>query len=108
MGVVATAELVGSIIRRVREDKGMSRAQLAAASGMGARTLYALETGESENVGLGKILKVLDALGLSMSIDFDNFFPKQTNDAGTAELQETTSSWEPLPDIWKLDNKERQ
>lgn len=66
-GIVST-EMAGSIIRRVREDRGVSRAELAKIVGIGARTLYALETGESENFGLGNYLRLLDALGLTMEI----------------------------------------
>ena len=72
MGNVQTAEIAGSIIRRVREDAGLSRSQLADKTGIAPRSLYALETGEAENFGLGRYLKLLDALGLSMAIGYDN------------------------------------
>ena len=68
MSGIVSAEMAGSVIRRVREERGVSRAELAKTVGIGARTLYALETGESENFGLGNYLKLLDALGLTMEI----------------------------------------
>ena len=104
MGAVATAELVGGIVRRVREDKGMSRAQLAAASSVGARTLYALETGESENIGLGKLLKILDVLDLSMSIDYDKPPVQQKAATSTSQIDSPIPPWESLPEIWRLDD----
>lgn len=72
MGNVQTAEIAGSIIRRVREDAGLSRSQLADKTGIAPRSLYALEAGEAENFGLGRYLKLLDALGLSMAIGYDS------------------------------------
>lgn len=103
MGRVDTAEMAGSVVRRVREDRGMSRAQLANATGIGARTLYALETGESENFGLGKYLKVLDALGLSMSVKLDGQRPTRRYEA-PAEVP----YWDDLADVWALNDAEGQ
>ena len=70
MGGIASTEMAGSVVRRVREERGVSRAELAKSVGIGARTLYALETGESDNFGLGNYLRLLDALGLTMEISF--------------------------------------
>lgn len=105
MGRVPTAALAGSIVRRVREDSGISRAELAQKSGVGSRTLYALETGESENFGLGSFLRVLDALGLSMSVDYDCV----PNAPGRRQANERrTVPWDDLADIWKIDGDENQ
>lgn len=106
MGQVTSAALAGSIVRRIREDRGMSRAALSAATGIGTRTLYALETGESENFGLGNLLSVLDALDLVMSIDLK---PDATHHSPTASRESRpTAPWDELPDIWKLDGRRRQ
>lgn len=104
MGKVATTELAGSIVRRVREERGMSRAALAAATGIGMRTLYALETGESENFGLGNYLKVLDALGLSLSVDVEK--PLSARESRPDGAGAPVLPWDDLPEIWKLDSKE--
>lgn len=73
---------------------------LAKRTGIGARTIYAFEQGESENFGLGNYLKLLDALGLSMSVDF--------LESGDQSGKEPASASLPIPefglaDIWKLD-----
>ena len=67
MGKVRSAQSAGSIVRRVREEKGVSRAELSSETGIGTRTIYALEQGESRNFGLENYLKILAALGLDMS-----------------------------------------
>ena len=102
MGKVVSTALAGSIVRRVREDKGMSRAELAAKTGIGARTLYALETGESGNFGLNNFLKVLNSLGLSMSIDYEQPISALSKDTvGEGEHL----PWDDLDDRWKLDDE---
>ena len=104
MGKVTSAQAAGSIIRRVREDRGLSRAALAKQTGVGARTIYALEQGESKNFGLGSYLKLLEALGLSMSVDLAGHAkqPSGTPPASASPIPEF-----PLADIWKLNGGER-
>ena len=97
VGRVLTTEMAGSIIRRVREERGLSRAELARKVGIGARTLYALEVGESENFGLGNYLKLLEILGLSLSVDFDGRDERMT--ASTTDIPELPVL--ELADIWK-------
>ena len=104
MGKISTPEMAGSVVRRVREDRGMSRDQLARATGVGARTLYALETGESENIGLGKFLKVLAALDLSMSLELDGLESPRRCDAANGAGSPAAPLWDDLADIWKLDD----
>ena len=98
MGKVASAEAAGSIIRRVREERGISRAFLAKLTGIGARTIYALEQGESENFGLGNYLKLLDALEMDMSVDLDKPLEPPTALESSIELPELK-----MADIWSLD-----
>lgn len=115
-----TAATAGNIVRRVREDRGISRAELSAITGVGTRTLYALEEGEGENIGLSRFLRILEALGLSLSIDvvessmtpaphdasgqhanigMTKTSPSQTTDA------KASAPWDNLGDIWKLDGR---
>lgn len=103
MGKVVSAALAGSIVRRVREDRGMPRAELSAKTGIGARTLYALETGESGNFGLGNFLKVLNVLGLSMSIDYEQSIYAPAEDA---PREREHLPWDDLDDRWKLDDEQ--
>ena len=104
MGKVTSTEAAGSIIRRVREEKGISRAQLAADTNIGARTLYALETGESENFGLGNYLRLIDKLGLSLSVDYQESVSSTSGNAANR----SPLPWDDLADIWKLDNEEKR
>ena len=103
MNQTLTVEQIGSLIRRVREDKGMSRAALASEAGIGARTLYALEKGESSNFGLGNLLKVLDVLGLSLSIGFADVGAEGQYHSHHYEMPQ----WDTLADIWRLDSEDR-
>lgn len=105
MGKVRSAASAGSIVRRIREDRGMSRAKLSSQTGIGARTIYALEQGESRNFGLENYLKILDALGLYMSVDLDDplFAPEVPAEQDAFPVPEFK-----LGDIWKLDRGEKR
>ena len=103
--MVTSTEIAGSIIRRVREDKGMSRNELSAKTGVAPRTLYNLETGKSDNFGLGNYLKLLDALGLSMDVtlqDADVTVKAQPS----APKKQAESKWK-LGSIWQLGGDEK-
>lgn len=105
MGTIASAALAGSAVRRMREDLEMPRAELAELTGIGARTLYALESGESENFGLGNFLKVLDALGLTMSIDVDKTSPLYSRYVAAAYKPfGYVSPLDDFGDAWQLDD----
>lgn len=99
MGKVTSPDMAGSIVRRIREERGMSRAELSQATGIGTRTLYALETGESPNFGLANYLKVLDALGLALSVDLDGFTRPPS-----AQPCAERPPWDDLGDLWRLDD----
>lgn len=101
--MVSTPELAGSIIRRIRRDKGMSRAELSAKTGISPRSLYDLETGRSKNFGLGNYLKLLDALNLTMDVRLKNQPTPQEQPNVPAE---TPPAWADLGDIWKLNGRE--
>ena len=94
---ITSTALAGNIIHRIREDNDMSRAKLAELTGVSPRSLYALEKGESENFGLGKFLRVADALGLVVSIDLKE---KPESQAPKPKLDLPRNN---LADIWKLD-----
>lgn len=104
MGKVRSAASAGGIVRRVREDRGMSRAELSAQTGVGTRTIYALEQGESRNFGLENYLKVLDALGLCMSVDLDE--PPAAPEKPAGQDASFVPRFE-LGDIWKLGGGDR-
>lgn len=97
---VRTTEQVGGVIRRVRGDLGMSRAELSRLSGVSQRTIFALENGEGLNIGFGKVLDLMRPLGLVLSLDLA--------EGNTAAASQAPSVGEPLPGwydlagFWKL------
>ncbi|MDA8126751.1 MAG: helix-turn-helix transcriptional regulator [Deltaproteobacteria bacterium] len=64
---VATAADIGLAVRKKRKEDGLTLADAAALCGVGYRFLSDLENGK-ETVQVGKVLKVLTALGLDMTI----------------------------------------
>ena len=104
MGKVEQAKIAGSIIRRVREEKGISRAELSESTGVGVRSLYALEQGEAENFGIGRFLKLLNALGLSMSVDASDTASLQKTSANAKPCASPAPAWDDLGDMWKLED----
>jgi len=64
---VTTAADIGRAVRKKRKEDGLTLADAAALCGVGYRFLSDLENGK-ETVQVGKILKVLTALGLDMTI----------------------------------------
>ncbi|WP_130810506.1 helix-turn-helix transcriptional regulator [Olsenella sp. Marseille-P4559] len=95
---VTNSALAGSIVRRVREDKGLSRAKLATEAGVSARSLYSFEMGESENLGLGHFLRILDCLGLSMFIG-------ESDGADANHGSYAVPGWNDLGNQWRLDER---
>jgi len=59
---------IGSAIRKKRKEDGLTLADAAALCGVGYRFMSDLENGK-ETVQVGKVLKVLTALGLDMTIE---------------------------------------
>lgn len=104
--MITSTEIAGSIIRRVREDKGMSRAELSAKTDVAPRTLYNLETGKSDNFGLGNYLKLLDALGLSMDVTFQDADTTTKPQPPTTEEKQIESRWK-LGSIWAFGGDEK-
>ncbi len=64
---VATAADIGMAVRKKRKEDGLTLADTAALCGVGYRFMSDLENGK-ETVQVGKVLRVLTALGLDMTI----------------------------------------
>lgn len=64
---VATAADIGVAIRKKRKADGLTLADAAGLCGVGYRFMSDLENGK-ETVQVGKVLKVLAAMGLEMTI----------------------------------------
>jgi HTH-type transcriptional regulator / antitoxin HipB len=65
---VATVADIGGAIRKKRKADGLTLADAAALCGVGYRFMSDLENGK-ETVQVGKVLRVLTALGLDMTIE---------------------------------------
>lgn len=66
-GKVASPREIGRLIREKRKESGVTQEQAAALLGVGVRFLSELERGKP-TAELGKVLHVLDKLGLSVWI----------------------------------------
>ncbi len=69
---VTTVADIGVAIRRKRKADGLTLADAAGLCGVGYRFMSDLENGK-ETVQVGKVLKVLTALGLEMAIAARNW-----------------------------------
>ena len=63
-----TAADIGTAVRKKRKEDGLTLADAAALCGVGYRFMSDLENGK-ETAQVGKVLKVLTALGLNMTIE---------------------------------------
>jgi transcriptional regulator with XRE-family HTH domain len=60
---------LGSDIRRIRQARGLTQAKLARAAGLSRETLNLLESGLVRDLGIRKVLAVLDHLGLGVKLE---------------------------------------
>ena len=63
-----TLSSIGERIAERRKSQGLSQTVLAERAGVGRTTLDALENGRSGELGFSKIIKLLAALGLELSL----------------------------------------
>ncbi|ART79764.1 helix-turn-helix domain-containing protein [Oceanisphaera avium] len=66
---------LGKIIRELRQQKKISQQQMADHLAMSRTTINAFELGRSGDVGLRKVMKMLDYLGYEVSIREKSPFP---------------------------------
>lgn len=59
---------MGRLVRTRRQHLGMTQQALACATGTSERYIVSLELGESAGARLDKLLRVLDALGLTLNV----------------------------------------
>ncbi len=62
-------EEIGYAVRRSRLSRGLTQAQLAAAANITRTTLNQLENGAIKDLGIRKVITLLDQLGLAFLID---------------------------------------
>lgn len=66
---------LGQTIRELRQQKKISQQQMADHLAMSRTTINAFELGRSGDVGLRKVMKMLDYLGYEVSIREKSPFP---------------------------------
>lgn len=64
---LVTCEAIGDKVRQLRREQGITQAQLAGLANTGIRFIGDLENGKA-TCQLGKVLKVLEALGVDIHI----------------------------------------
>lgn len=67
MGPLSNPRQAGIYVRQTREDRDLTRAQLAKAAGVSERLIASLELGDATGIRLDKLLAVLDALGIKLT-----------------------------------------
>lgn len=67
LATIETPSHLGQIVRQTRKALNLTQPQLALAAGVGVRFLVELEAGKP-TVRLESVLRVLDALGLTLTI----------------------------------------
>lgn len=59
---------LGSRMRQARKEKKLTQAQLAAMVGISRKTLGQIETGTVADIGIRKVERVLELLGLELTV----------------------------------------
>ena len=57
---------MGNRLKAIREEKRMTQEELSARSGVSRQTIVSLENNESYNTTTGTLVKLADALGVSI------------------------------------------
>lgn len=68
---ITTPRQAGIYVRQARETQGLTRAVLAKKAGISERLLASLELGDATGIRLDKLLKIFDALGLTLAAQGD-------------------------------------
>lgn len=59
---------LGQVIRRTRKEKRLTQAALAASVGIGRMTLSQIEHGAITEIGIRKVIRLLEYLGLELAV----------------------------------------
>jgi transcriptional regulator with XRE-family HTH domain len=62
---------LGTAVRSLRLDRGLSQADLAKAAGVSRQWIVNLERGNTEGLEVGRLMRVLDQLDASLTIRDD-------------------------------------
>lgn len=84
---IVTPRQAGIYVHRSREHQGLTRAQLAEASGVSERLLASLELGDATGIRLDKLLAVFSALGIGLAAQGESIGEAQAdNDIQVASI----------------------
>jgi HTH-type transcriptional regulator / antitoxin HipB len=59
---------LGPVLKQARKEAKLSQEQLAAPLGMSRATISAIESGRCEEIGLSKVVALLDRVGLELTV----------------------------------------
>jgi transcriptional regulator with XRE-family HTH domain len=59
---------LGQTIRKARKEKRLTQAELAAAAGIARMTLSQIENGTIQDIGIRKVMRLLEYLGLELAV----------------------------------------
>ncbi len=59
---------VGALLKRARRTMGLSQEKLASPLGMSRSTISAIEGGRCEEIGFNKLVALLDAVGIEVTL----------------------------------------
>jgi transcriptional regulator with XRE-family HTH domain len=68
-------QTLGHDISRFRQQQGVSQQQMADHLGISRATINALENGRSGDIGIRKVMKILDYLGKELTVRDKSPFP---------------------------------
>lgn len=66
--IIRAPRQAGIYVRRQRERRSLTRAQLALKSGVSERLIASLELGDATGIRLDKLMAIFDALDLSLAV----------------------------------------
>jgi len=66
---------LGSEVKRLRNERGVSQQIMAEHLLISRATINGLETGRSGDIGIRKVMKILDYLGVELSLREKSSFP---------------------------------
>lgn len=58
-----TLQKIGERLRKIRQQRGLTQAEVAKKAGMGTNRYAIVERGEAQNITLNKLEKIVKALG---------------------------------------------
>lgn len=60
---------IGAAIRRERHNRKMTQEQLAKRAGVSRTTIWQVETGKLDDLGIRKLIRIAEALGLGLRLE---------------------------------------